>query len=558
MLTSLRIKHLAVVDEATVTLAPGLNVITGETGAGKSMLADALNLLLGERADKSLIRTGETQCQAEAVFELEKPEAVNALLEEAGLDPCEDGMLLIRRTISANGPSRVLLNDTPVTLQLLKRIGVHLVDMHGPHEHQSLLDPRFQREILDAFGTHDHLLAAYHAPYARMLALQSELASFHTPDGDTAAQLDLLAYQIQELEAADLEHTDEEALLDEHSQVANATRILELADTISSALTGDEEGAFNGIVAAKRAATELASLMSEAEDWLEALESLSVQATEISNAVGALLHRIDPDPERLTWLEDRMALLQKLKRKYGGSVQDMQAFLTRAQARHQKLASRESRIAEIEAEQARVQEQLQQTGKALRAAREKNAKRLARDIEQQLHDLGFAHGQFSIRVLPADTPGPDGLDQIDFGFAPNPGEELRALKAIASSGEISRVMLALKAVLARHDKVPVLLFDEIDANLGGEMGNAVGRKLATVASAHQVLCITHLPQVAVCGQHHLVVQKAIRDGRTYVGIEPATGDARASEIARMLGGQDLTSVTLQHAREMLQGNTHTP
>ncbi len=551
MLTTLRIKNLAVVDDASVSFESGLNVITGETGAGKSMLADALNLLLGERADKSMIRTGETECLAEALFDLRNSEPVNELLAEAGLDPCQEGQLLIRRIISVSSPGKVLLNDSPVTLQLLKRIGNLLVDMHGPHEHQSLLDPRFQRDILDSFGQHDALLRDYQVPYARLLALRAERESFLTSDGDTAAQLDLLDYQIKELEAADLDNTDEDALREEHSQVANAARILELADAITNALTGDDQAAFNGIVMARRAADELAELTSDAQEWVEALESLSAQTKDISASVASLLHRIDPDPERLIWLEDRMALLQKLKRKYGSSTKDMRAFLENARARHQLLASRETRIAEIEQETKAVQADIATKGKCLRTAREKSAKRLARDIQQQLRDLGFEHGQFSIAVKPAPAPGPDGLDGIDFGFAPNPGEELRSLKAIASSGEISRVMLALKAVLARHDKVPVLLFDEIDANLGGEMGGAVGRKLATVAGSHQVLCITHLPQVAVCGQHHLVVQKAIQEGRTRVRIQPVSGEQRAEEIARMLGGKNLTSVTLQHAREML-------
>ncbi len=551
MLTNLRIKNLAVVDEASVAFAPGLNVITGETGAGKSMLADALQLLLGERADKSLIRTGAEQCMAEAAFFLAQPGPINTILVDAGLESCTDGELIIRRSIASTGPSRVFINDTPATVQLLRRVGDLLIDMHGPHEHQSLLHNAFQREILDAFGKHDDLLRAYRQPYEELLALENEREAFANADGDTAAQVDLLNYQIQELEQADLDNTDEEELLAEHTRIANASRIIELADGITNTLTEDEQAAFSVIATARRALTELADLIPEATEWLESIDTVAVQTKEISQAVATMLNRMDVDPERLVWLEDRMALLQKLKRKYGRTFADMLAFLENARQQRQKLATRETRLAEIAEALAQAQKQIQQHGNALRKARIRSAATLGQQVEKHLKDLGFGHGRFTIAINPTPTPGPDGIDIVDFGFAPNPGEDMRALKDIASSGEISRVMLALKAVLAQHDKVPILVFDEIDANLGGEMGNAVGRKLAMVAQAHQVLCITHLPQVAVCGQHHLVVQKSVKDGRTRVEIQPVQDASRAEEIARMLGGRDLTSVTLRHARELL-------
>ncbi len=551
MLTNLRIKNLAVVDDAAVTFANGLNVITGETGAGKSMLADALQLILGERADKSLIRTGSDQALAEAIFYLEETEAIDAILTEAGLEPCIDGEMTLRRTIATSGPSRVFINDAPASVQLLRKIGNLLVDMHGPHEHQSLLNQGFQRQILDAFGKHNALLQTYRKPYERLLALEAERESYHTADGDTAAQIDLLDYQIKELQQAELDDLDEEELHAEHTRIANAARIIELSDGITAALTGDEQAALTAIVMARKAIVELAEMLPEAEEWLETIESITVQTKDISHAVAGMLNRMDVDPERLVWLEDRIALLQKLKRKYGRSIADMRAFLASAVERRDKLSSREARLEELAALEASTQKELQKEGEALRQARVGTAAKLAKQVETHLRDLGFQHGRFNIHILPAPTPGPEGIDIVEYGFAPNPGEEMRSLKAIASSGEISRVMLALKAVLAQHDKVPVLVFDEIDANLGGEMGNAVGKKLLTVADAHQVLCITHLPQVAVCGQHHLVVSKSVKGGRTHVSIQAVDTDTRAEEIARMLGGRDLTSVTLRHAKELL-------
>lgn len=552
MLTNLRIKNLAVVDDVSIVFSDGLNVITGETGAGKSMLADALQLVLGERADKSLIRTGENSSLAEAAFHLADTADIDAVLTEAGLEPCMEGALIIRRTIAANGPSRVFINDSPASVQLLRKIGNHLVDMHGPHEHQSLLDPVYQREILDAYGKHHTLLAAYRDPYEKLLQLEAELDSFNTSDGDTAAQLDLLDYQIQELEQADLENTDEAALLEEHTRIANAARIIELCDGTTTALTGDEQAALSAIVVARKAIAELASMLPEAEDWLETIESITIQTKDISDAIVSMLNRMDVDPERLVWLEDRMALLQKLKRKYGRTVEDMQSFLDSAREKRNKLSGREEHIEALTQEIAMVQKDLQKKGAALHQARVQISETLAKQVQKHLRDLGFEHGRFAIHVHKATSPGPAGMDTIEYGFAPNPGEEMRSLKAIASSGEISRVMLALKAVLALHDRVPVLVFDEIDANLGGEMGHAVGSKLATVAESHQLLCITHLPQVAVCGGYHLVVSKRVDAGRTRVSIQPVAKEERIGEIARMLGGRDTTSVTMRHARELLE------
>ena len=286
-------------------------------------------------------------------------------------------------------------------------------------------------------------------------------------------------------------------------------------------------------------------------EWRNEVESLSIQLQELSNTIAGFVQNIDADPERLVWIEDRIALIQKLKRKYGNSVASMLAFLEKARERLSDLETRGERLTKLDAEIADADTSARSIGDTLRKARRKAAASLGKAITQQLHDLGFAHGEFSVDVRPAATLRPSGLDDVDFGFAPNVGEPMRSLKAIASSGEISRVMLAVKAVLAKHDRIPVLVFDEIDSNVGGEMGSAIGAKLSAVAEQHQVLCITHLPQVAVHGATHFVVTKEVSDGRTRTSIQPDAEEARAEEVARMLGGKTLTSVTLTHAREML-------
>ncbi|MEI6083669.1 MAG: DNA repair protein RecN [Verrucomicrobiota bacterium] len=541
MLQSLRIRNLAIVEDVRVEFGDNLNVITGETGAGKSVIVGALSLLLGERADKSLIRSGADQCAVEAVFATKR---LNALLEELGLDP---GEVIVRRQFNAAGAGKVFINDTPATVHTLKRLGDLLVDMHGPHDHQSLLNRDFQLDLLDAFG---HLNSApYRDAYRWWLDLRQERAALNEGDADVAQQIDFLKFQIQEIEQADLANLDETELTQEHSRAANAQRILELTEAVQQALTDGEAAAFEGLAVAQRHLGELAGVLPEAEAWKQDAAGIAAQVQELARTVTGFSQKIDADPQRLQWLEERLAALHRLKRKYGVNVLE---FLSKAQNRLNGLETRGERAEKLDAEIAKMSGQIEKHGRDLTGARRTAAKKLAGAVTKELKDLGFAHGSFSVTLTPAGAPGPRGVDEIEFNFAPNVGEPARPLRQIASSGEMSRVMLATKVVLAEHDRVTVLVFDEIDANVGGEMGTAIGEKLRMVAGNHQVICITHLPQVAAQGAHHLVVSKTVQAGRTTAGITPVTGAARAEEIARMLGGKDSTSVALRHAKEMLQ------
>ena len=336
------------------------------------------------------------------------------------------------------------------------------------------------------------------------------------------------------------------------TRVANATRIIELANGVDTILSGDEGSVFDGVAAVQQRLSELGDILGEdAKAWQAEAQSIAVQVQELSSAVAGMAQSIEYDSDRLQWLEDRKALLYKLKRKYGGSLSAIMETVSAAREKLAKLESREARLDVIDEEIRKVRDRLEQEGAALRASRAKAARKLAKQVTGHLRDLGFAHGAFDVGLESAE-PTRSGMDLAEYGFAPNAGEPMRALRAIASSGEISRVMLAIKAVLAGHDRVPVLVFDEIDANVGGEMGRAIGEKMAHVSKNHQVLCITHLPQVAVHGGAHFVVEKQVVDERTTTGIQHVTSDARIDEIARMLGGRESTSVTLDHAREMLQ------
>lgn len=551
MLSRLSIRNLALVDSLSIEFQRGLNVITGETGAGKSLLIGALRLLLGERADKSMIRTGENSCGIEAVFELASPAAANAVLEELGMEACEDGMLIIRRTLTESS-SKNWVNDSPVTLTVLKALGDCLVDMHGPYDHQSLLKTDAQMDILDAFGELELDRAEYRKKYKIFQTLEKQLKELSTvDDSGLEEQIDLLNWRIKEVENAKISEKDEEEILQEHEQSAHAQNILELAQTAAAGLTEGEVPAFDGLSAARKACAQLAEYIPEAADWGEELESALRTAQEISAVIQETVSDISAGPDRMQFLDERVALYRSLKRKIAPTVPEIFEKLDAWKGRLKDLASRDEQRAEIEAERAAALVETETTGQALSTKRQKTAVQLADAITAELRDLGFEHGLFEVQLLECG-PTASGMDEIEFGFAPNAGESMRPLRMIASSGEISRVMLAVKAVLARHDHIPLLVFDEIDANVGGETANAVGDKLAQVGKTHQLIAITHLPQVAACGTTHLAVSKRVRDGRTFTEISTLHDEQRAEEIARMLGGKDLTKVTLQHAQEMLK------
>ncbi|WP_372795791.1 DNA repair protein RecN [Pontiella sp.] len=548
MLRTLKIKNLALVDDVQVGFAEGLNVITGETGAGKSLMIGALRLLLGERADKSMIRTGETSCSVHAEFGLENSKAVDAVLEEVGLEPCDGGLLIIRRVITETS-NRTTVNDESVTLNALKRLGEVLVDMHGPYDHQSLLDQNVQLQILDAFGQIDG--RAYRELYGKYRAVQQQIDALNSDnEEDLQRQIEFLDYRVNEIETANLDPEEETEVVEEHSRIANAQHVIELANGTVQALTEGEGCAFDGLVSAQQALNQLVKLMPEAQEWHDELESAVTSVQEVVRSIEQSAGDIDASAERMEWLDDRLTTYQTLKRKYGTTVEEVLQNGEQWKLQLTDLRGRDKKREALENELTLIFQELDLAGSELRKQRENVADHLSECITRELVDIGFEHGFFDVQITPCN-PTPTGMDSIDFGFAPNAGEDMRPLRMIASSGEISRVMLATKAVLAKQDQIPVLVFDEIDANIGGEIGGAVGRKLAQVAKHHQLLCITHLPLVAACGNRHLAVSKRVEDGRTFTEVELLDSETRPEELARMLGGKDSTNVTLQHAKEML-------
>ena len=534
MLTLLKIRNLALVDELVWELGPGLIGVTGETGAGKSVIVGALKLVLGERAEKSLIRTGEDTCTVEAVFELGDPREINAILEDGGLAPCDDTQLIVRRAIGQSA-NRQFVNDSPVTLNLLKRIGEHLVDLHGPHDHQSLLSTERQLAMLDAYAGAEQSHAAYRAAYREWRTKAAELDDLRHAENASEQEIELLRYQIQEIDAAHLKPEDEQDLEDRWRRASNASRLLENAAHAAAALNGDN-GLLSQLAEVQRLVRELEKLDPSIRERTASLESAALELEDLGGNLTDYAEELDIDPAEAAALEERVNLVESLKRKYGPAIADVIARRESAAARLDSIENRGEKLEALEKELAASRAKLDAAGKSLTALRKKAAPKLASEIAGQLKDLGFKQASFEAPLYALTEPGPQGCEGVEFQFGPNPGEPLLPLRQIASSGEISRVMLAVKSALAEQDDTPLMVFDEIDANVGGEVARAVGRKMAALGTRHQVVAITHFPQVAATASLHFVVMKEVSGGRTRSRLFPVHGETRIQELVRMLGG----------------------
>lgn len=555
MLKRLTVSNLAVVEKAEAEFCPGLNVITGETGAGKSVLMGALDLVLGGRADASVVRDGAKEAEVEAVFELGLERKVG------GGETC----VTVRRTVTAQGRSRAWIDDESVTVAELKELGAQLVDIHGPTANQRLAEEDFQRKALDAFGGVD--LAArgrkegaksYAELFAWLAELRTQISDLKSSGGED--ELDMLRFQVNELESAELTE-DDETLSERHAAAAHAEEIVENANAVTEALGGDQSAA-EILVALHPRFREMAKHLPAAEAWAAEAEDLTVRIQELSRTVADAASKLDVGEEDLEELDARLTLINRLLRKYekgignqGSGVGGLLELLEAKKAKLDALEHCEERVAELEAKIAVADKAVRTAGAELTKKRRAAAEKLSKAVTAELKDLGFLQAKFFVALEPIE-PEAHGMDRVVYMFEPNPGEAARPLAAIASSGEVARVMLALKTCTSQTSQTfqtsQTLVFDEIDANIGGEVGKIVGEKMRMVAKSHQVIAITHLPQSAVCGERHLVVSKAVAGGRTKTRISEVDGEDRVAEIARMLGGEKLTSVVKRHAEELLQ------
>jgi len=557
MLTTLRIKNLALVVDLTLELQPGLNIISGETGAGKSMLIGALNLVLGGRADRTLIRGGADSCSVEAVFDVRQLRAPLAgFLEENGLEPCEEGQLVLKRAFTAAGANRQFINGSPATLHTLGALGEWLVDIHGPHDHQSLLHPARQLAILDAFGKLQPRRDAFARLVQQRHALEAAKAALVVDETTYAQQLDILRHQVREIADAKVRPEEQEQWDLEYQRASNAARLLELSQAALGLLDGEDNALLSQIGALGRTLHEL-QRVDPGTATLSALHEQAVGALrELQDGLSRYAEKVDLDPARLQQLEERLNLLQSLRRKYGGTLPEVMAFGAGAAEKLHLLESRDEELIRLNAELKALDTELLKHGRALTAARRKLTPQLNKATARQLEDLGFKQSHFEAALsggaedFPASPLSPQGFDRVEFQFAPNPGEPPRPLRAIASSGEMARVMLALKTVLASEDEIPVLVFDEVDANVGGETAHVVGDKMKQISRQRQVLCITHLAPVAAHADAHYVVTKEVREGRTTTAISLLAKPARVTELARMMGGQ--SEAARRHAEALLE------
>jgi len=514
-LTTLRIKNLALVSDLTLELQPGCNVITGETGAGKSIIIGALNLVLGERADRTLIRSGEESCSVEAVFDTKKLRApLKSFLEENGLEPCEENQLVLKRNFSASGTNRQFINGSATTLATLATIGEWLVDMHGPHDHQSLLHAGKQLLILDAFGGLAKTREEFGELVRRRSVLESEKSALIVDEKTYAQQLDLLRFQVQEISAARLQPDEEQSVTEEFNRASNAAKLLQLSQTAIDALSESESSLLTQSGVIGRVLAELQRVDVGAENLVALHAQAGETLRELQTELSRYADKVDVDPARLAEVEERLNLIHSLKRKYGATLAEVIAFGDEAKTKLQSLESRDAELARLNAALEKLDSEIASAGKKLSAARKKVIPQIAKAVSKQLEDLGFKQSKFDVAISAAAQLSTSGQDEIEFQFAPNPGEPAKPLRAIASSGEMARVMLALKTVLAAEDEIPVLVFDEVDANVGGETANAVGEKMQQIALKRQVFCITHLPQVAAAADAHYVVSKSVKNGRT--------------------------------------------
>ena len=548
MIAELRVRDLATIADVTLPLGPGLNVLTGETGAGKSMLVDAVNLLLGGRADSGAIRPGKARAVVEGVFE-DIPASLRSTIEALGL-ALEEGRLVVRREIAAEGRSRAWVNDSPTTMTMLSELGGHLLELHGQYETQSLLRADTQRDLLDAFGEAEAERRALAEAVSASDAIAEEQKTLAARRGEVRKRADYLRHVVREIDAARLVAGEEETLDQEARRLGQVEQLTSLAARIAAALEGDSGSALEALGQASRALTPLEKTDATTAAWRELLDAASVNLGELARIAREYAASLEADPGRLAELEGRRDLLYRLKQKYGETLLAVLETRRESAAELDVLDTADLDLKTLGARRAAQDAAVRVAAQALTEKRASAAETLARAVNRLLPKLGFSGGRVSIGLLPLSRPTTTGYESVQFLVQLNTGMEERPLARVASGGELSRLTLALKVVLARHDAVPTMVFDEVDQGIGGEVGGQVADALAEVGKRHQVLVITHLPQIAARADRHLVVSKRAKGGIATSDVAWIHGEDRVGELARMLGDPDAETAR-RHALAML-------
>lgn len=548
MLTDLTIKNVAIIDSLHIALKPGLTVLTGETGAGKSIIIDAVGLIMGNRASSELIRSGEEEAVVEALFNIQSLPEIQNMLEEAGFD-CDDE-LLIKRSLSRSGKNRIFINGGLATLTLLTDIAPRLINIYGQHDSQTLLKPDNHLRLLDSFAGTTTRRQEFSRTFSLLSELKQQISGLESAERDAEKRLDLLSYQSEEIAKAELKAGEEEELEERRQLLASAEKLGNAsADAYDRLYDGD--GAILGqLRRITGSVTELASIDHSLQELSESLEGVYLQLEDAAITLRDYASRIESDPASLQQIDDRLDLISRLKKKYGPTVSEILDYKAGVDLELEQLQNREQSRHDLETERERLEGELKSLGSKLSNARTEAAGRLEKALEQEAHQLAMKGAVIKTALEPLTDPRTSGFERVEFLFSPNPGEPPRPLGRIASGGELSRLMLAIKQVLPDSD-VPTLVFDEVDTGIGGATSELVGKKLQNVARRQQALCITHLPQVAVCANQQLRVEKVIEGGRTSTRVTELDRTGRTAETARMLAGSTITDSALTHAAEML-------
>lgn len=547
MLTSLKIENVAIIENASIEFGCGLNVMTGETGAGKSIVIDSINAILGERTSRELIRTGTDCAKVYAVFE-EISDTVKSELYESGID-YDDDVLIINRIINRDGKNTCRINGVPVTVSMLKSIGKELINIHGQHDNQTLLSPESHCTFVDSFAGDGELIENYRNVYSELCKVRSELKNLTVNESEKAQKIDLLTYQIDELEKSDIKIGEREELQARKNLISNSQKVIDYLNGAYNALKADG-AALDCVNTAESEIGKAAVFLEAMNDTAQKIIDLKYELEDVAETVRDNLNGLDYDESELDEIDERLDLLYRLSRKYGETEEDMIEYLENAKSELDKICFSDERVKELQQLETELLQKAQNLAARLTLTRIEAGEQLSKAIRSELEFLDMPNVEFIVNRI--ETPlTKNGQDEIEFLISPNAGEEPKPLAKIASGGELSRIMLAIRNVLAGLDEVGTMIFDEIDTGVSGRAAQKIALKLRSVSNGRQVICVTHLAQIAAQGDVHLYISKSVKDGKTYTNIRSLLDDDRVTEIARIMGGMEITQLQLESAKEML-------
>lgn len=547
MLTSLKIENVAIIESAAIEFGCGLNVLTGETGAGKSIVIDSINAILGERTSRDIIRTGAQSAKVYAVFE-DVNERVRNFLDENGID-CEDGVLIINRTLSREGKNVCRINGAPVTVSMLREIGGELIDIHGQHDNQSLLSPEKHCGFVDSFAGNADLITGYREKYGRLCEIRRKLKKLTTDESSKSQRIDFLTYQIDELEKAEITIGERDELKARKSLINNSQKVIESLNIAYEALKADGAG-IDMITDAESEIANASAYMETLGEASEKITDIRYELEDIAETVRDAMTEVDFDPSELEDIDERLDLLYRLSKKYGDTEEEMLEYLEKARAELDNIAFSEERVKELQKQEKEALAETETAACKLTESRKTAGEKLSNAICSELEFLDMPNVRFVVKCNDIGLTE-NGKDEIEFLISANAGEEPKPLAKIASGGELSRIMLAIKNVLAEIDGVDTMIFDEIDTGVSGRAAQKIAMKLRSASKGRQVICVTHLAQIAAQGDVHLYISKSVSDGKTYTNIKSLIEEERVAEIARIMGGMEITKLQLESAREML-------